>query len=171
MPSATPEWFFDKCFWCLVTGVGQLTARLIRPYQSLPLSLGRLVDEDLSTDVRRVIAHWFVHTCGECCLDSSFSKTLHSKCSKTEDLLPNGSLYGVLQLAFCGKNTNIETENNFARAQHACQARTSQSTSMAAKHVLCEAKRYHLLDVTSRLPANAVTVSEVPAPEGSKTSF
>ncbi|CAE7803730.1 unnamed protein product [Symbiodinium sp. CCMP2592] len=160
MSSATPPWFFDKCFWCLVTAIGQLTARLVRPYQTLPLCLARLVDEDVSMDARRVIAHWFVNTCGDCCLDAAFSKLLHSKCSGADDLLPDGSLHGVLQLAFCGKNTNIEAENNFARAQKAAQARTSLSTSMAAKHVLSEAKRCHLSDITSRVPASVATVDD-----------
>ena len=137
-------------------------ARLVRSYQVLPFCLARLVDVDRSFDEKQVIANWFMKR-SRCCLDAAFSRGLRDRARTEDDLLPGGSLYGVLELAFTGKNTNVETENNFARAQKAQrtgQGRSVLSTSMAAKHVLSEAKRYHLLDVESRLPELRQQASE-----------
>ena len=118
------------------------------------MCLGRLVDYRLDPQEKQVIARWFYNR-SRCCLDVAFSKCLRDKMQTAEDVLPNGRLYGVLQLAFTGKNTNIETENNFARAARARAATSGRnvvSTNMCSKHVLAEAKRYHLLDIQARLP-------------------
>ena len=126
----------------------------MRTYQTLPFSLGRLADADVDVPTKRVIAQWFSN-CSKCCLDTAFSAPLRAMMDDPVDILPDGRLHGIVQMSFAGKNCNIETETNFARAQKAKRAtagRSALTCNMAAKHVLAEAKRIHIADLCDRLP-------------------
>lgn len=139
----------ELALWLCVNAVGQLWRRFIQPYSVPPLCLGRLCDSSETLEAKQSLASWYFNL-KPCCRSESFCKPLLQKASAAQDLCPNGRLHGVLVACSRTKNTNIELENNFARAQSikkTCRGREDHSTQLAAKHLLAEVKLAHSKDI------------------------
>ena len=147
-----PTDFFDVALWLCVTGSGQLWRRFIYPYSLPPLCLGKLCDSRVSNVEKQNLADWYV-SLPDCCRSTSFCKPLLTLCTSASDLCPNGILHTTLDACFRTPATNIQCENNFARAQSAKQAtrgRSDHSSQLCAKHILAEVKALHRKDFIHR---------------------
>ncbi len=112
----------------------------------LPWCLAMLLNVQADLEEKRAMAEWFCQL-KECCKDNAFSKPLATLVESTADLLPHGKCETLLRSCFNGKTFNIEIENNFARMQsmkRVSRGRSEIAPSLAAKHLLSEAKLCHL---------------------------
>ena len=113
------------------------------------LCLGRICDDREHASEKAKLASWYVGL-PDCCQSRTFCKPLLALTSNPKELCPGGRLFGVLMAAMRSKNTNIQLEDNFARAQSAkvsTRGREDHSTMLAAKHLLAEIKVLHVKDV------------------------
>ena len=131
--------------------LGQLFARLVRPYRRLPLSLAALVDPSRSMNDRQQMAESTL-ALKECCVDEYFSAPV-LECMKqaggSSAILPGrGTAFmSDLSLAFQGKTSNLQLELNFSRAasQRKCmRGRKRVISSMTSKHLTSECKVAHM---------------------------
>ena len=109
-----------------MTAVGQLWRRFVNPYSLPPLCLGKLCDSRVGADEKTELACWY-YSLPQCCRPQSFCKPLMSVVDSPSDLCDGGKLYGTLLACFRTPCTNIQCENNFARAQSAKQATRGRS--------------------------------------------
>lgn len=147
LPGTTPQSFTSELFWCCVSTVGHLWHRLVAPYRQPPLNLARLVDHRTNERYKRRLAQWFLDL-PDCCQCSSFLKPLGALKLTQDDLL-EGCGRSILHAAFHCKNTNLEVEDNFARAvsmKGACRGKTDKSHTMFSKHLLADLRAAHLKD-------------------------
>lgn len=139
-----PENFQDLMFWALITGIGQTYHRLVLPYLMAPLVLVKIVDPSIDIAEKCQLARWFL-SLPRCCLCAGVGQPLRDLVTTEDDLL-TGVGAKILQSIGSTKITNIEVENNFARA-HSSQVtgrgRNQFFGSLAAKHLLSEIKLQH----------------------------
>lgn len=157
-----PPDFLDMMFWALTTQIGQTYHRLVMPYRSLPFILANLIDDDVVSEEKRELASWFM-ALPRCCLDAATSYPLR-EIIKTEWDLLHGCGVKILQSICSTKTTNIEVENNFARAHSSKmtgRGRNEFVQSMSAKHLLSEIKLHHRKTV-ERAHKNGSTTGDQP---------
>lgn len=149
--SSPPDDFYKQRFWCFLSTLGQLNARIVRQYQRLPWSLAQLVNTNIDASSRLALANKFLNM-KPCCIDPFFSKPvlddIRSNGGNVSILPGHGSgLFSDLCTAFRGKCTNIELELNFSRAacSRACmRGRKHSISSMVSKHITAECKVAHI---------------------------
>lgn len=89
-------------------------------------------------------------TMSTCCLSEGFCRPLRTHLQPEmngAELLPEGSLHGLLQSAFQCLPFNVLVENAFARLksmQKTNRGRSDLSHTLACRHVLAEIKTTHL---------------------------
>ena len=130
-------------FWALVTGIGQTHHRLVLPYQQLPFVLLNLIDPGFSEEEKKHLSTWFWNL-PRCCLCEALCQPLKALVHSESDLRLGYGLK-LLQAIASTKTTNIEVENNFARAgaHTAGRGRNEFVQGLSAKHVLAEIKLLH----------------------------
>lgn len=101
--------------FCYLHVSTRLWRRLIVPYQCYPFCLAALADPRLAESEHIALARQFLLS-KPCCRDNGFSARLRSQMNLVEDLMNGGRLCGCITLLSHHKVTNIEIENNFARA-------------------------------------------------------
>ena len=134
------------------------------PYKKPPFVLANLVDPSIDNADKRMLAQSFLRL-PRCCCCMAFCSPLRDLVDNVHDLL-NGIGAKALQSLASTKVTNIEVENNFARAHSSKltgRGRNEFVSSMAAKHLLSEIKLQHL-KWTKRAPANGQSVSPSMSP-------
>ena len=118
------------------------------PYSLPPLCLGMLCDQRVDMTDKESLASWYFNL-PHCCRSQSFCRPLLSHAQDSRDLLPGARLSGTLEACFRTPCTNIQCENNFARAQSAklaTRGKSDHSSQLCGKHVLAEMKATHLKD-------------------------
>lgn len=126
------------------------------PYSLPPLCLGKLCDQRIDITEKESLASWYF-SLPTCCRSQSFCQPLLSHAQDSKDLLPGAKLSGTLEACFRTPCTNIQCENNFARAPSAklaTRGRSDHSSQLCGKHILAEMKACHLKDAR-RTAANA----------------
>ena len=116
----------------------------------------------VDTHVKQDLANWYFNL-PDCCRSQSFCKPLLSMCTCASDLVPNGRLYHTLDACFRTPPTNIQCENNFARAASsklATRGRSDHSAQLCAKHILAEMKALHRKDIVHRVKSNSMGETE-----------
>ena len=126
-------------FWCIVATMGQLDVRLIKPYQRQPWNIAQLTDETIPLE-RRLTLFDDLKNKKPCCIERFFSKPFLNDVEEFADILPPNHLYNQLCLAFRTKVSNMEIENNFARALKMNTPNPHNITSMVGKHLTAEMK-------------------------------
>lgn len=161
--------FTKKRFWCLISTLGQIHHRLVRPYQRFPFSLAQLIDLSNSPETRIALAQKALDT-SDCCRDKFFSTPLLTElesCGGSRAVLPGvGTLFDDIKTAFTGKTTNIACELSFARAssmRQCMRGRKHSISSMASKHIVAECKLYQLRGQTPSSSDAAQLVKSDPA--------
>lgn len=125
--------------------MGQIDHRLVKPYRRLPLQLGCLINPHLSEGRRVAIAERFLQM-KPCCVDQCFGQPVLKSmrvAGGSQSIVPPNPFHGDLVLGLRTKVSNIEIEDNFARASSsrcAMRGRNHNASSMTAKHVTAEAK-------------------------------
>ena len=141
-------------FWYTMIVLGQLHARLVKPYQRIPLQMAQLVDSSVSDDDRLQLAQNMCQL-SPCCVESMFGapvlQCISDNGGPDPDTILRGPIASDLQVAFRGKTSNMEIELNFARASCSRQClhgRAHNIGSMVAKHVSAEVKLGHCRSLT-----------------------
>ncbi len=119
--------------------MGQLDVRLIRPYRQQPWNIAQLCDTSISLP-DRISFMQKLKELKPCCLERFFVRPFVNDVEDISDILPPSKLFDQLCLAFRCKNSNMEIENNFARALKMNKANPHNITSLVAKHITAELK-------------------------------
>ncbi len=147
-----------------MTAIGQTYHRLVMPYKKPPFVLANLVNPLIDSAEKHKLAQSFL-TLPKCCCCMAFCSPLRDLVDNIPDLLDGIGAKALKSLAST-KVTNIEVENNFARAHSSKltgRGRNEFVQSMAAKHLLSEIKLQHLKSIR-RAPANGQSVSPSMSP-------
>ena len=143
--------------------------RLVMPYQQLPFVLVNLIDPEFSDAAKQRLSTWFWNL-PRCCLCQALCQPLKDHVASERDLRL-GSGVKILQAVASTKTTNIEVENNFARAgSHSTgKGRNEFAQGLSAKHVLAEVKLLHRrsLQRCSLMPESGDS-QQVPIEDGSQ---
>ena len=135
-------------FWTLIAAIAETHHRLIEPYLTIPLSLASLIDPEVSDAKKEEVSRHFLQL-PPCCCCQAVCLPLRRMATDSESLI-RGSCSHVLESIFATKNTNIEVENNFARAHSAkitSRGRNDYLPSLASKHILAELKTCHRISL------------------------
>ena len=142
-----------KLFHCTIDVAGALWKRQVLMCERFPWKLIAILDPGISEDEIRQLLSEF-KSLDECDMDEGVTKIWHQLygTSSDEDLLRTGSDFrcAVLLLAL-NKVTNIEIENNFARASSSrayCRGKPHGVATMCSKHTLAELRHSHDLTET-----------------------
>lgn len=119
--------------------MGQLDARLIRPYRRQPWNISQLCDTSIPLP-DRISFFQKLKELKPCCLERFFAKPFVNDVEEISDILPPSNLFDQLCTAFRCKVSNMEIENNFARALKMNKTNPHNITSLVAKHVTAELK-------------------------------
>lgn len=120
--------------------MGQLDARLIKPYQKQPWNISQLTDADYYSNEERMAMLQSLKLQPPCCVERYFARPFLDSIDDPSDILPPNQRYQELCLAFRQKVSNMELENNFARAAKMNQSNPHSISSMCAKHITSELK-------------------------------
>lgn len=126
-------------FWCIIATMGQLDARLIRPYRRQPWNIAQLCDTSIPLP-DRISFLQKLKGLKPCCLERFFSRPFVNDVEEISDILPPSNLFDQLCIAFRCKVSNMEIENNFARALKMNKTNPHNITSLVSKHITAELK-------------------------------
>lgn len=112
----------------------------------MPWCLAKLLNTQCPREEKEEIANWFCQL-RQCCKDKAFSEPFSLQVSSPDELLHSERCQLFLKGFFNCKTCNITIETNFARMgsmKRANRGRCEIVPSLAAKHMLSEAKAIHL---------------------------
>ena len=137
-----------KLFLCLLDATASMWRRQVLIYTMFPWKLLAILDPDISEEeavalVKEFLGLW------ECCCDDGVTLVWLRQFGKQTalHLLQAGSSFrAALLLLALSKVTNIEIEDNFARASTARSANRGHmacASTVASRHVLSELRKQH----------------------------
>jgi hypothetical protein len=137
-----------KLFHCFIDVIGGMWKRQVRLYELYPWKMLALLDPDI-TDAESLALLQEFKQLRACDMDEGVTKVWHALYSGLSDadlLMPGSDFKGALLLLALNKVTNVEIENNFARASSSrsyCRGRSHDASTMACKHFLAELIHVH----------------------------
>eukprot|EP00435_Cladocopium_sp_Y103_P012423 s1823_g3.t1 len=143
-----PASFRKSQLWVLLSVIGQLHSRLMRPYQRQPLQLAQLVDQTRPLADRMKFAESCLNL-KPCCIEHYFGRPVIAAMRAEGGplaVLPTAKFHQDLLLSFRSKCSNLELELNFSRAasmRTAMRGRKHGLCALTSKHIVAEVKVGH----------------------------